>query len=407
MEFAVSGKSARNRYSAGLLASLLVLGGCFDSSGSSDSSDDGQADWASPDCDRVTGSALVTFSRDRGETLLPTDEGELPEQSASAENTGVTRFHQLPGVGGGMVSGSADKAMQVSHDSGCSWAPNESEVLLPGFYSGSGAVTTAGQYVFARYRTVEQGDQLYRVSLEGEREDLLSVDQVFQLGATEADPGSVYLRKPDPDSDQTVIWRSGDEGMNWTEEAELPHPFIKFLAVNSHDPLHFIGALGVTGQGGRIFNSHDGGVTWQEGGGFEAGANTTSIRSFDFGGSEDAGEIWLAVELGFTWQPELTGPVIYYSNDNGQTFTEVYRTAGTTGWGLIDSGAIMTTRPGTTGELYFTLRGCSMYRYRVEDDSLKEYTWDDRENIGVSAIMAHPADPDVIYVANGYNEDCE
>jgi len=374
------------------LSAVVLLGGCFDSS-------DGDSSWASPDCDRVTGTALVTFSKDRGETLVPTDEGELPVGAFPSERAGVTQFLQLRETGGAMVSSSPDEVMQVSHDSGCSWVPNDEGTALPDAPSLVGTGQTAGQYVFGVSPSDGQSRRVYRVSLEGEREDVLSVSDAFQMATTDADPKSVFLTKPDPESDGYVIRRGADEGMNWTEEGDLPPKDWPVLGINPHDALHF----GAGGEG-RFFRSFDGGVTWQEGGSYaDEDASSTALRSVNFGGTEGSGEVWLAVNHNYS-EGHLDS-VIYYSNDNGETFSEIHRETRLNRWGSVGD-AVMTARAGTAGELYFTFRGCAMYRYRVEDDSLKEYTWDDREDIGVSGIMAHPTDPDVIYVANGYKEGC-
>jgi hypothetical protein len=385
-----------------LAVPLFLLAACF---ASSDDSVSGSG-WSSPDCDRVTGSPLVTFSPDRGQTLVPVED----EPSDGWENIGETRFLYLSQIDGGMASDSADDTMQVSDDAGCSWKLNGEGVDYPATLDIHGSPVANGSHIFGLSRTVSQGGSvshdIYRLSLSGERDNVFAVDEwPWSLATTESDPESVYLVENRADSSrQFVIWRAEDDGEHWYEEGDVPEQFLPFFDINRYDPLHF-----VAGGEGRFASSFDGGASWQEGGHFgHEDVDYSTIRSVNFGGTEGSGEIWMAVldEFDHGGPEERSDAVLYYSNDNGQNFSEIYRTSADRSQ-LPYFGKSITTRAGTTGELYFTLRECGMYRYRVEDDSLKEYTWDGRANMGVSGILAHPTDSDVIYVANGYQADCE
>jgi|GEM_PF-3829232 len=366
---------------------LLASTGCFDSS-----SDDGELAWASPDCESVAGDPSVSFSPDAGETVIPTEE-DIDGDDGSGDPVGRRMVHALE-MNGSIASSSGGQLI-VSRDSGCSWssvddAPQASRLV------------GNDESFFFRVTEIEQNEISYGIRRVDRADEVSAIEPhegIIDLATTSDDASAVYgMEVQDPAAGTGAgFWRGGRQGNEWFEQAGDTEVGASSFYVNPNDARHFlIPADGV------VINSFDGGSSWQDSEALaDDDAESTQILRIHIGGMPGQEEIWAfgRHEFDSADSEEPYSEFFALSVDGGMSFEELLRFDIGTARG--HGGSVMTTRAGVTGELYFTLGGCSLYRFDV-DEGLTEFSWHERDTVGVDGVMAHPTDPDVIYIGNRY-----
>jgi hypothetical protein len=325
----------------------------------------------------VTGTAAVTFTRDRGRTLAP-------------------RAQSLSGIGYtyGLVALDTPNTLLAWHkqslllstDAGCSWrevfAPDTDQTFFPPTLTaapgGRAYAWSDNDRYMVRYDS--RGAKVLKgpIGVVGFGTDPLNGERAF---AADVDG---------------VIWRSDDAGETWDPAGELhtqtsPVIFYRF-AFDPSNPLHIV--AGTTLDGAYV--SRDGGRTWQRSTGLGAKANTFNLVISPL----DGNRVW-AMSLDLNESDANVpshGRHIYQSDDGGASFRPVVDESADV---KLINGPTMAADARDANVVwfvfgtYFQNYGTDLFRY---DDAARELTATHNEHHGINAIAFSPVDPSVMYL---------
>ena len=327
----------------------------------------GSAEWAKPACESVTGTGAVTFTLDEGASLAPTS-------------------GQLSGIGytWGLAALDTPNTLLAEHkgdllksvDAGCSWAK-------VGTLSGGIFKITAAPGGRA-YAWVDNGAAFYRIDAAGIHPLSTPAPNVVGVGV-DASSG-LHLRIADAAG---VLHDSKDGGETWSKQGS-PVAQGSFLGYRAaFDPANLDHVLfGQSIDGSWV--SWNGGATWASSAGLGAkGANAFAIAVSPV----DGNVVWLeGLELG----PDIRH--VYRSTDGGASFEVVVTESAEVD---LINGNLLAPHPTDPNVLYFVFGtgyanyGTDLFRY---DHATKQVTKTHNAYDEVSAIVANPADPSVLYL---------
>ncbi len=325
------------------------------------------AEWAKPACDAVTGTAAVTFTLDEGATLAPTS-------------------GQLSGIGytWGLAALDTPNTLLAEHkgdllksvDAGCSWA--KVGALSGGLFKITAALGGRA------YAWSDNGAAFYRI--DGAGVHALSTPAPNIVGVGVDPKNGLHLRIGDATG---TLHDSTDGGETWAKQGApiAPGGFLGYrFAFDPGDLDHVL--FGQSSDGSWV--SFDGGAHWAASAGLGAlGANAFAIAV----SPADGNVVWLeGLELG----PDIRH--VYRSGDGGATFEAVITESPE-----IDliNGNLLAPHATEADVLYFVFGtgyadyGTDIFRY---DHATGQVTKTHNAYDEVSAIVASPADPSVLYL---------
>ncbi|MDC3960975.1 sialidase family protein [Polyangium jinanense] len=323
--------------------------------------------WALPACESVSGTSAVTFTFDEGATLAETP-GQL-------QGIGYTYGLAALDVPNTLLAEHKGKVLR-SEDAGCTW----SEV---GTLSGSNFRLTAAAGGLA-YAWAENGDGFYRIDESGPHGFSTPAPNIVGLGV---DPGDgKHLRLGDASGS---LHESHDGGETWSKLGTPPASGSILGYRFAFDPKNIDHVLwGQSVDGGSV--SFDGGATWSKSEGLGAnGANVFSLAVSPV----DGDVVWAeGLEMG----PDIRH--IYRSNDGGKSFDVVVTESADVN---LINGNLLAPHAADVNVLYFVFGmeyqdyGTDLFRY---DHATGKVTKTHNANDDVSAIVASPADPKLLYL---------
>lgn len=344
------------------------------SDSTTDSSTGEPLGWQKPACDSVTGTGAVTFSADQGTTLAPMDQMIVP----------VHYTFGLVALGkpGAMLAGSGGKLL-ASDDAGCSW-----HVIG----DASGGNTPA-------VRLVAAGET--RGYAFGDNDSvLLRVDDevITKLSSPAGDQGIVGLGVDPDDPDHVRIgdthgrlWDSLDAGVKWQQSgvAAVGEQFAYRAAFDPQDLDHVV--LGVVSQG--AFVTTDAAAKWTAATGLSA---NNKANGFHVVVSPVSGDIVWLEGYDLANNDDAKARHVYRSEDGGHTFTPVVDPDEAT----LYNGNHMFPHPTDPNVLYFVFGsnfgnyGTDLFRYDHKDGkiTLTHNKWHD------TIVAFSPADPSFLYL---------
>ncbi|WP_170319477.1 sialidase family protein [Polyangium spumosum] len=323
--------------------------------------------WALPACESVSGTSAVTFTLDEGKNLAMTA-GELQgigyTYGLAALDTPNTLLAEHKGE------------LLRSEDAGCTWS-------VVGALAGSIFRITAAKGGLA-YAWAENGAGFYRIDENGPQAFTTPAPNIIGLGVDPAD--GKHLRIGDASGS---LHESHDGGETWSKQGTPPASGSVIGYRFAFDPANLDHVLwGESVNGGAV--SFDGGATWQKSAGLGAnGANLFSIAV-----SPAASDVvWAeALEMG----PDIRH--IHRSKDGGKTFEVVVTESAEVD---LINGTLIVPHPTDAAVLYFVFGtgyndyGTDLFRY---DHGTGVVTKTHNGYDGVSAIVASPADPKLLYL---------
>lgn len=332
--------------------------------------------WSPPACDSVGGTPAVTFTRDEGRTLAPT-EGELHGVAYTYGLAALDTPDTLVAEHGG--------AVLRSTDAGCTW----SEI---GRVDDSPLVLTAAEGGRA-YAWRDNGATLYRIDAGGVTRLTSPVDSILGLQADPADGAHVRLG-----DGMGGVWESNDAGDGRWETIGAPLTTESLVYRVSFDPSnldHVVAGMAVEG----AFVSEDGGATWTASKGLSRGDRGANVFNLVVSPA-DGRVVWaMGLDLGESLDGARSGGRhIYRSKDGGRTFKRVVNQSRRV---TLVNGPVMAPHPTNPNVLYFVFGtyfqgyGTDLYRF---DARKKKVTKTHNDYHDVSSIAFNPADPSVIYL---------
>ena len=345
-----------------------------------------QAVWQEPSCEKVRGTPAVTFTRDEGKTLTPTEESLKPLTYASVAATGVPNE----------LVASVNETVLRSKDSGCTW-------------SVIGKITPGGSLT----RLVGSSGRVYSWApkqLEDKRPPLFRIDpaEITALSAPlTGSPSGLGVDAKNGDrlrigGTDGTLYKSQDAGKTWQQVGAAPDPDT-YVYVSAFDPNNLNHILVGTARQGA-FVTFNGGSTWQQSTGF--GSKSEAVNIFRAVMSPTDGDtIWamgLNISQANSGHPSQ-GKHIYMSNDGGRTFTPVIDN-NPPQVSLIN-GPTMATPPNDAHILYFVFSktfgdnpGSYLYKFNSET---KQITNNRNLYDSVVDIILINEDPSLIYLGLG------
>lgn len=325
------------------------------------------AEWTVPACESVSGTGAVTFTLDEGATLAPTSE-------------------QLQGIGytWGLAALDTPNTLLAEHkgqvlrssDAGCTWKSI-------GTVSGGIFKLTAAPGGLA-YAWSDNGAAFYRIDDDGIQPLSTPAPNIVGVGVDPTD--GRHLRVGDATGS---LHDSTDGGETWAKQGSVTEQGNILGYRFAFDPGNLDHALfGQATDGSSV--TFDGGKTWAPSNGLgDLGANAFSIVV----APSDGDVVWVeALEMG----PDIRH--VYRSIDGGATFDVVVTESAE-----IDliNGTLLAPHPTDANVLYFVFGtgfqayGTDLFRY---DHATGKVTKTHNAYDEVSAIVASPADPDVLYL---------
>lgn len=316
----------------------------------------------SPQCSMITGTAVVTFTRDFGSTLTPTAEkisGNLNTYGLTATDEPNTLF-----------AFSSDRLI-VSNDGGCSWRLVEEITgadFPPSLVAAKGGrvyIWSENRQFLARYDSRGVARLKPPVAFLGIAVDRNNADRIRAGG------------------DDGTIWESTNAGETWTQLGRLGGNAIYYhFAFDPNDLDHIVAGKAI--EGASV--SRDGGRTWSPAAG--------SINMFTLLFSPvDSNYVWA---MGFSNADSRDH--IYLSTDGGSSYRAV-----------IDETAevqlvhppTMAAHPTNRNEIFFVFGtyfqgyGTDLFRFDAAT-GLLTLTHSDYHDI--NAIAFSPAEPNLMYL---------
>ncbi|NUO48319.1 MAG: exo-alpha-sialidase [Polyangiaceae bacterium] len=324
------------------------------------------SEWSVPSCASVIGTDAVTFTDDEGATLAPT-----PGMLQGIGYTGLAAL-DTPNT----LLAEHKGALLRSEDAGCTW--KQIATLQGGLFklnAGRGGVA---------YAWVDNGDAFYRIDPDGTATLLdTPADNIVGMGVDPAD--GMHLRIGHATG---AVSDSVDGGVTWTKQG-FPAPVGKLsigyrMVFDPADLDHIV--FGQSTMGAAV--TQDGALTWTSSNGLGAQAN-----AFNLAISPADGQIVWAESL----QVGPDARHVYRSEDGGLTFTSVVDDSAEV---QLFNGNLLAPHATNPDVLYFVFGtyfqgyGTDIYRY---DHATGMVTKTHNNNHDVSAIVASPADPGVLY----------
>lgn len=320
--------------------------------------------WEAPQCDLVSGTPAVTFSKDSGVSFAAVS-GQLPDVAYTAGLAALrTPGHLLAETSGDVLR---------STDGGCTWTK----------IGDAGATITRlvaagedGAYGFS-----PNGSHLYRV--EGATVSMLPVPagvaDIQGLGVDRADPE--HIRVGDQDGG---VFDSKDGGMTFSKiGVSAPNGCFYTVAFDPSDLDHVL--CGTLGEG--AFVTFDGGAGWTQAD-VPAPAN-----AFSFAVSPvDRKRVWLRAISLVDAGKETKG--LYVSSDGGETFQLALEDGGPEGFHT-------TNGPGMTPDVFdadvlYVTEPVDLYRVDLGQSTLEKL--DPHIAYQAESIAVAPSAPPILYV---------
>jgi hypothetical protein len=340
--------------------------------------------WQPPACDTIHGTGAVTFSRDEGATLAPTD----VQLSGVVYTMGLVAL-DLPG----RMLAAFDSGILYSTDSGCSWSRIGDSDRTPKLTAAPGG---------RAYGFVDNDVKLIRVDAAGDSPIITILapphiggsTSVIGLGVDQGDPTGAHLRLGDSNGQ---LWESTDAGESWDfigVPAVEPGKILGYRI--AFDPADLDHALfGEAGGGAHV--TIDGGATWVSSTGLSATPDGRA-NAFQLAVSPaDPNVVWAqGIDLA-DLDPEHARQM-FRSTDGGFTFTSLFHETPEV---TLVNGPTMAPHPTDADILYFVFgtnyanEGTWIYRY---DDSTGQVTRQHNTYHDVFAITFLPGDPSVMYL---------
>ncbi len=359
-----------------IVATLLALGA---SSATAET-------WHAPRCSAVRGSDFVSFSPDRGRTLVPTRRhpGGL---TYTLGLVALSRPNALLAVSGG--------AVLRSDDAGCSWRRLGSLRTAKDGNPLWRLVAAPGGAAYAWY---ENDATIWRI--EGGSLVALNTpsgEGLIGLGVDRAGRGAQRARLRAVDG-AGVVWTALDGGRSWSRTAALPlgqDPLLYRAAFDPADADHIVLGLATAG----AFVTFDGGVTWTSARGLSAAGGPVNVFEAAIS-PRDARIVWAqGIDLDQADAGEASqGRHVYRSADGGRTFSPVVDASRIV---ILRNGPVIAADPGDRDGVYFVFGtsyadyGTDLFRYdhRLGTVTRRHNSYDD-----FGALAFNPAAPNLVYV---------
>jgi len=314
----------------------------------------------------------VTFTKDRGATLTPTEQTLTPvgyTKGLIALDTPNTLLAEHKG------------AILRSEDAGCTWSP-------VGQVGSSPLVLVAAPGGRA-YGYVDNNEYLYRI--DGDTITKLTSPAHYVLGLGVDPKDENHLRIGD---DKGQVWDSKDGGASFSPIGmKIPDALsIYRYGFDPNDLDHIL--VGQLVKGASV--SHDGGATWKSA--QIKGVQDANVFSIAISPA-DANVAWVqGIDLAHANDAVYEGRTIWRSLDGGASFEPmVEQTAEIT----IRNQELLAPHPTDPTILYFVFGtyynnyGTDIYRYDATQANVTK-THNDHDDI--SSIAFHPGNPEVMYL---------
>jgi hypothetical protein len=316
--------------------------------------------WEAPNCDLVSGTPAVTFSKDAGATFAPTS-GQLPDIAyTTALAVLTTPGHVLAETSGDVIR---------STDGGCTWTKigDAGDIIT--------RLVAAGES--RAYGYGPGSAHLYRV--DGDAVTILpppaGVLDIRGLGVDRSNPDRLRLGEQDG-----TLFESSDGGLTFAPVG-VPSPNGCFytMAFDPGDLDHVL--CGTLGDGVSV--TFDGGATWAP------GEVPLPANAFSFGVSPvDGNRVWLRAVYSLS---DDKGVLI--SSDGGKTFAPVL-VDGQQGFSTYN-GPPLTPDVLDADVVYFPTP-LDLYRFDVGQNLLE--TLDPHPFYQTESVAVAPSAPPIVYV---------
>lgn len=336
--------------------------------------------WHGPSCSTVGSDGKVTFTRNRGVSLVPTVGQMNSTQYLNGLATLATPNHLL---------GVDDKGrLYLSRDAGCEW-------LMFGTLDGYvpwpqiTAAPDGSAYVWSR------GDQLFRVTgTEVSALPRVPLDDYATLVGVSVDPGDAeHLRAI---GEKGSVLESTDGGHSFTAIGRIAEEARYDASVDPTDFDHIV--VGTYDVG--VVTSFDGGRSWRKAEGLGAAADRVNVFSTAISPGDPSVVYAQGINLAEhnAGEPH-EGRHIYRSTDGGRTFTRIIDQVL---WDIVlPNGTLLAPDPHDPAILYFVFGmssrnfGTNLYRY---DARTHHVTWTHNDHDGIKVIAFNPAQPNIMYL---------
>jgi hypothetical protein len=336
--------------------------------------------WSAPACDRVAGTAAVTFTRDEGATLAPTVR-VLRGTKYTFGLVTLDRPNQLLAAVGSTILRSLD--------AGCRWT------LWAELSRQSGNALL--------FLTAAPGGRAYAWELNGDALFILGQLRPFQLRSPATsilglgvDPSNARHARLMDSAGQ--MWETTDFGQTWsrtgTPAVVDPNPLLYRAIFDPRDLNHVV--VGMATDGAVV--TFDGGASWLRAGGFAVTGGRANIFTGVIS-PVDSDVVWVeGIDLSQTENPPASGRHIYRSTDGGISFAPVVDQSAEV---TLVNGPVMAAHPTDPNVLYFVFGtsfqsyGTDLFRYDAGTGLLTK-THNAYDDIG--SIAFNPAVPSVMYL---------
>ncbi len=340
--------------------------------------------WDVPTCDVVSGTGAVTYTRDEGATLTPS------QRLLGTSYTRGLAVLDTPNV----LLAVQNRTLLRSSDAGCRWTEVDTIQSPSDGFPLSLAAAPGGR----AYGWAEGRNDLVRIDRNGRATEYLKspVSAITGLAADPRDGDRVRLG-----ADDGRVWESRDAGATWTQVGIPPAKgaYAYRVAFDPNDPDHVIAGTMSTG----AFVSADGGTSWTP----SAGLSRGSFNVFNVVVSPGDGQTVYAMGINLDEADQGApsgGRHIYRSLDGGSSFQPVVDNSMDV---HLVNGPTMAVNPADPDVLYFVYGtsfgdyGTDLYRF---DGRTGLVTMTHNANDGVPAIAFNPADPGVIYLGLAHEQ---
>lgn len=341
--------------------------------------------WFDPQCETIGGEPVVTFTRDSGATTIRAFSSMPSSPTALTFSVAAVPDH------GGLLFASHSTSVYLSADAGCSWSRivDADEIV---------EVVATGQWGYAVSQT---GDRIYVFHIDGLVGTYDLPFRTRRIADSASEPGVIYALSRNGD-----VWRSSSHGVDWAiQGVSIPTSNSPgWLAINPHNPIHLV----ATASDEEPFVSFDGALSWHRSEGLRRGADMASVSLPHFGKTLESPELWVFT---LRWFDDSEGireeRVIVNSTDGGITFQDSIKKTSNVRFTFPALTGIRQER----GGLYFSGTGCpeippTLYR-RSNAGTLTEFTYENQNFFGISAITTHPENSNIVYLGLRYDQSCQ